>query len=332
VSEPQKEPYTPTTENAADSMSEIQTNLNIDASVDDTASIQEMDPVLQKEQFKWFGAMIRNMKKKKDAVLFLNPVDPVALNIPTYFTVITKPMDISTIEKKLASNAYSNVTDAMSDVDLMFENCFTFNGLESAVSIMAKNVQQWYVRESEKLPKSMKEIEMKKKKKPSFVSASSRDSFGDARPKRDLFEGGKRKLASKKGIAEMKFCSHIYREVNRKQYAHFVWPFLNPVDPEALGIPHYREQIKEPMDLSTIRKKMDFGEYSTVEEYESDFRLMLQNCFTFNAIGTEVYNLGKQLETLFNTKMAEKTSFLMKHGEALSRRGEGSSDDDGDGN
>lgn len=30
------------------------------------------------------------------------------------------------------------------------------------------------------------------------------------------------------------------------------WPFLEPVDPIALGIPTYFEIIKEPMDFSTI--------------------------------------------------------------------------------
>jgi hypothetical protein len=32
------------------------------------------------------------LKKQKDAVLFLQPVDPIALNIPHFSTIITNPL------------------------------------------------------------------------------------------------------------------------------------------------------------------------------------------------------------------------------------------------
>lgn len=288
----------------------------------------EPSPELTKEQFKWYSQMLRNMKKKKDAVLFLQPVDPIALNIPTYFTVITSPMDISTIEKNISSNHYKNIKEVLSDTNLMFQNCFTFNGEASAVSLMAKNLQQWYIRECEKMPKSLAELEMRKKKKP-LLQHSSRESL-DNRPKRDSFaDGSKRKLLSKKGMAEMKFCNYVHRELTKKQFAHFVWPFMTPVDPDALGIPHYRDQIKNPMDLSTVRKKLDLAEYNTAEDFEADVRLMLNNCFSFNTAGTDIYNLGKQLETLFNSKWAEKATFLSQHGETQREYTE--DDEDGDG-
>jgi hypothetical protein len=42
--------------------------------------------------------IIKALKSHKSAYAFLEPVDTVALNIPDYYTVITRPMDLGTIE------------------------------------------------------------------------------------------------------------------------------------------------------------------------------------------------------------------------------------------
>ena len=48
------------------------------------------------------------MKPKYSAVTypFIAPVDPVALNIPSYLKIIKKPMDFGTIEKNLKNGTH----------------------------------------------------------------------------------------------------------------------------------------------------------------------------------------------------------------------------------
>jgi hypothetical protein len=58
---------------------------------------------------------------------FLQPVNPVALNVPTHFQVIRQPIDLSTIQHKLASGGYEEAEQFAKDMDLMFTNCTTFN-------------------------------------------------------------------------------------------------------------------------------------------------------------------------------------------------------------
>jgi bromodomain-containing factor 1 len=58
---------------------------------------------------------------------FMAPVDPIALQIPTYFKIIKKPMDLSTVQAKLDANEYEKAKDFEEDVRLIFKNCFTFN-------------------------------------------------------------------------------------------------------------------------------------------------------------------------------------------------------------
>ena len=69
-----------------------------------------------------------------------------------------------------------------------------------------------------------------------------------------------------------------------------------------LEIPTYPKIIKKPMDLSTMRKKLDGGEYATADKFLEDFRLMIRNCFQFNPSGTPVNLAGQELSKLFEER------------------------------
>lgn len=134
---------------------------------------------------------------------------------------------------------------------------------------------------------------------------------------------------------EQKFCSHIITELFKKQHSPYSQPFCFPVDAVALGIPHYFDVIKTPMDMTTIRKKLTDGAYEACTDFEADIRLMFNNCYTFNPPGTAVFNLGSQLEAVFNSKWNEKHSFMTQHGDMGRSRSKQfeveSSNDDEDG-
>jgi E1A/CREB-binding protein len=58
---------------------------------------------------------------------FRNPVDIVLLEIPNYFEIISKPMDINTVRSKLNNNSYFTICDFANDIRLIFNNSITFN-------------------------------------------------------------------------------------------------------------------------------------------------------------------------------------------------------------
>ncbi|XP_047538096.1 bromodomain-containing protein 1 isoform X3 [Vanessa atalanta] len=66
--------------------------------------------------------------------------------------------------------------------------------------------------------------------------------------------------------------------------------FTEPVDP--LEVPDYSTIVKHPMDLSTMGKKLDKGSYKTIDEVETDFQLMIDNCLTYNNKDTVFYKAG----------------------------------------
>ena len=89
----------------------------------------------------------RKSKWDRFAAPFRIPVDPVALNIPNYFSVIKEPMDISTITQRLKGGQYATAAEFKHDFDLMFQNCFKFNPSDNIVHQMGKDFQTEFERE-----------------------------------------------------------------------------------------------------------------------------------------------------------------------------------------
>jgi len=66
-------------------------------------------------------------------------------------------------------------------------------------------------------------------------------------------------------------------------------PFRVPVDPNALGIPDYFEIIKKPMDMTSIKRKLDTGGYTDPWEYIDDIWQMFENAWVYNRKTSRVY-------------------------------------------
>jgi bromodomain-containing factor 1 len=107
---------------------------------------------IPQSQLKFLLALLRQVKKSKDAGPFSVPVDPVRLNIPKYFDIVSRPMDISTIEKKLNSGQYPVVQALVDDFILMIDNCVKFNGPDNPVTKMGKNIQATFEKGMKTLP------------------------------------------------------------------------------------------------------------------------------------------------------------------------------------
>ena len=80
-------------------------------------------------------------------------------------------------------------------------------------------------------------------------------------------------------------------------------PFRMPVDPHTLGIPDYFDIIKKPMDLSTIKKKLDTGCYADPWEYVDDVWLMFDNAWTYNRKTSRVYRYCTKLAEVFEDEI-----------------------------
>ncbi|CAH0370217.1 unnamed protein product [Pelagomonas calceolata] len=93
------------------------------------------------------------------------------------------------------------------------------------------------------------------------------------------------------------------------RHKHAAW-FADPVDPVGMGIPHYAEIIKQPMDFGTIKGKYKGGRYASAEAFAADVRLVFRNATTFNTGADEpvhvaAVQLGAKFEERFESAMED---------------------------
>ena len=91
------------------------------------------------EEKKKLEKVFDTIEKDVQAYEFLNPVDYIALKIFDYPKIITHPMDLGTVKKNLLNGDYKTMQDFMSDINLIWENCRTYNIPGSDIVKMANH-------------------------------------------------------------------------------------------------------------------------------------------------------------------------------------------------
>lgn len=113
----------------------------------------------QEPEQHFIETVLEEVKKGKHYALnqwFLAPVDPVALNIPTYFSLVKKPMDLDTMTRKYREGEYKSVKDLEKDMKLIVHNAALFNGEHHEVTQLAKRLEELFKGEVAKKDQWMK--------------------------------------------------------------------------------------------------------------------------------------------------------------------------------
>ncbi|KAI5699177.1 hypothetical protein M8J76_001238 [Diaphorina citri] len=97
---------------------------------------------------------------------------------------------------------------------------------------------------------------------------------------------------------------YIVKNVMKAVWKHpHAWPFHEPVDAINLNLPDYHKVITQPMDLGTIKKRLENNYYWSGKEAIQDFTTMFTNCYVYNKPGEDVVLMAQNLEQLFLTKI-----------------------------
>nr|XP_033814792.1 bromodomain-containing protein 1 isoform X2 [Geotrypetes seraphini]XP_033814793.1 bromodomain-containing protein 1 isoform X2 [Geotrypetes seraphini]XP_033814795.1 bromodomain-containing protein 1 isoform X2 [Geotrypetes seraphini]XP_033814796.1 bromodomain-containing protein 1 isoform X2 [Geotrypetes seraphini]XP_033814797.1 bromodomain-containing protein 1 isoform X2 [Geotrypetes seraphini]XP_033814798.1 bromodomain-containing protein 1 isoform X2 [Geotrypetes seraphini]XP_033814799.1 br len=82
----------------------------------------------------------------------------------------------------------------------------------------------------------------------------------------------------------------ILDQLQEKDPAHI---FAQPVN--LIEVPDYLDHIKNPMDFSTMKMRLEDQCYRNLNEFEEDFNLIIDNCMKYNAKDTIFYRAAVRL-------------------------------------
>uniref|UniRef100_A0A3Q1AW98 Bromodomain containing 3a n=1 Tax=Amphiprion ocellaris TaxID=80972 RepID=A0A3Q1AW98_AMPOC len=286
------------------------------------------------------NVVIKSMWKHHYAWPFYQPVDAVSLGLPDYHKIITCPMDMGTIKKRLENNYYWSASECMQDFNTMFTNCYIYNKPTDDIVLMALALEKIFLQKVASMPPREVEIlphvaKGKTKKIQNFASMKiivsvavlmtglnflscilmcltvtitlnvlseskrRRESAGTSvtPSKSDLEEESPQQGTAQGGPSEqLKYCNDVLKEMLSKKHTAYAWPFYKPVDVRALELHDYHDIIKYPMDLSTVKKKLNGGEYQDAQAFAADVRLIFSNCYKYNPSDHCIVSMARKLQ------------------------------------
>ncbi|XP_042729302.1 bromodomain testis-specific protein isoform X2 [Lagopus leucura] len=212
---------------------------------------------------------------------FHQPVDAAALNLPDYYSIIKKPMDLSTIKKRLEHNYYTKAAECIDDFKTMFLNCYIYNKPGDDIVFMAQELEKVFMQKIAQMPPE--EILMpnnKGKRKEKLIEEPQQPNSGTSskqRTRQKQPESGEQSTA-------------ITQELQKATPPPLSAAQLTTLMPAAIPI---------------TKKKMDNFEYRDIQEFATDVRLMFMNCYKRNSPDHEVVAMAKKLQDVFETHFAK---------------------------
>ena len=202
---------------------------------------------------------------------------PSKRELPDYYQSITNPISMNMIKKKIRTGDYSTVQQLAEDLDLMFNNCKTYNRQESKLWKDANKLQKVMATKLQEISDGVTE------------EASDRTSSPRA-----AVDSLKKRLKA------------LYNSIFHWANADGIQPIGVFMEiPSKKDYPDYYEIISEPIDMNIIENKIKTNQYKSEDEMISDCKLMFSNCRMYNEEGSAIYEDANLLEKVLLARARE---------------------------
>ncbi|KAK9885011.1 hypothetical protein WA026_009238 [Henosepilachna vigintioctopunctata] len=227
------------------------------------------------------------------AEAFLVPVD---LNTyPTYAYIIEYPIDLSTIRSRFEYKFYRRITAAQFDIRYLATNAEKFNEKHTVIVKHARILTDLCLRVVKQCDSIIDVLEIYRSMVNSYLSSDNEVDSLD-QPSTST----RRTFRSK----TMKNMDAVEWKLEALSFINQIWdssdslPFRKPVN--KFRYPDYFLVIKRPMDLSTVREKLQNDEYRTPYDFSEDVRLIFENSKRYNTNPkSRIYLMTARLSSAF---------------------------------
>lgn len=84
------------------------------------------------------------------------------------------------------------------------------------------------------------------------------------------------------------------------------------MDPVSDNVPDYFEKVTKPMDLTTMRLKMDEGKYKTEQQFLDDVHQIFENCYAYWKKSDPMWEACEKFQKTFEERYSQMTKWLSK--------------------
>ncbi|CAH0552741.1 unnamed protein product [Brassicogethes aeneus] len=229
---------------------------------------------------------------------FLVPVD---LSIyPTYAMIIEYPIDLSTIKARFENNFYRRLTAAQFDIRYLATNAEKFNERHSVIVKRARILTELCLRIVKNCTGYVDVQTIYHQLVDTYDSSDTEDEV-------EITPSSSRTLRSLPNRT-LKDSGDWKNEA--KNLIDAVWeaedsiPFRTPVN--LLKYPDYKQVIKNPMDLGTVKDNFLNDRYNIPQEFSKDMKLIFQNSRTYNTNKrSRIYVMTVRLAAIFEEHMSK---------------------------
>ncbi|KAJ8965410.1 hypothetical protein NQ314_004162 [Rhamnusium bicolor] len=233
---------------------------------------------------------------------------PSKKKYPEYYEVIEQPIDLKMIALKIQNNKYNSVPELERDLLLMCKNACLFNEPGSQIYKSAKTLKKVITSKkvdvehsktpTGKISERIRNKRLRANLTLSAVTAALKDEDSEAEqeeqeatvppadadnPQWKLFEAV-RTMSSNNGAL---LSDPFWRLPSRRFY------------------PDYYREIKNPVSLTQIRRKLLNKAYGTLSEVAGDLTIMFENAKKYNIHTSKLYKDAVKLQKLMQTKVQE---------------------------
>ncbi|XP_037079374.1 protein polybromo-1-like [Pollicipes pollicipes] len=232
---------------------------------------------------------------------------PHRTKLPQYYEVIKQPMDLKTVAQRIQGSEYTSLHELETDLQLVFKNACTFNEPGSQIYKDAKVLRR--------LAQSRRaEIEHAR-----LTAAKSSERIrskrigGTACLSAELaqleYEADEERSSSDSNMSEDNPLWQLFDAV-RSYTTQAGYLLSEPFQtlPSRRLYPDYYDEIKNPIALRQIKRKMKDGLYAGIQDMEDDMNVMFDNAKQYNPPDSKLYKDALRLQKLLQKKGDEDNS------------------------